>query len=274
MSNIADIPTDIVIAVDNSPSISPLNRSAIAGVQNLVEAIRTHDKLNVTRVGLVSWSDKNNSRIEVPITNNYDRIVTNASSIKFAEGKHPNYQNGLDAALDAFKKAGIAKGRDKKIVIITDADNDSYQKPVNMEYSGYAIFAVVVGDNTDTEPFKMLEALTKDHKGYVVSLNNLSGLRGIFAQMATAGSRIKNVHLAEVLPTYLVLLNSTATEDKGKIRLNGDNADSTTTTIDWDIGDLSECWSTDFREFSAGSCPQMSINLCRFHLLTILTKEG
>ena len=195
LSNIADIPTDIVIAVDNSPSISPLNRSAIAGVQNLVEAIRTHDKLNVTRVGLVSWSDKNNSRIEVPLTNNYDSIVTNASSIKFAEGKHTNYQNGLDTALDAFRKAGIATGRDKKIVIITDADNDSYQKPVNMEYSGYAIFAVVVGDNTDTEPFKMLEALTKDHKGYVVSLNNLSGLGGILAQMATAGSRINECSL-------------------------------------------------------------------------------
>ena len=246
LSNIADIPTDIVIAVDNSPSISLLNRSALAGVKNLVEAIRKHDKLNGTRIGLVSWSDKNNSRIEVPLTNSYDSIITNASSIKFAEGKHTNYQNGLDTALEAFNKAGMASGRDKKIVIITDANNNSYQKPVNMVYSGYAIFAVVVGD-ADPEPFKMLEALTKDHKGYVVSLNNLSGLGGILTKMATAGPRIKDVHLVEVLPNYLVLLNSTATDDKGKVQLNDDGADWTTTTIEWDIGDLSECWSTDFQ---------------------------
>ena len=250
LSNIAAIPTDIVIAVDNSPSMNASKRSAIAGVQKLVEDIRAHDKLNVTRVGLVSWSDKNNSRIEVPLTNNYDRIIATASSIRFAEGDLTNFKIGLNTSLDAFKKAGTIVGRDKKIVIITDVNEDAYQKSVNVMdagYSDYAIFAVVVGDNNETEPSKMLDALSRGHNGYVVSVNDLSGLGGILTRMATAGSRIKNVHLVEVLPNYLVLLNSTTKDDKGQVRLNGDSRDWATTTIDWDIGDLSDCWTTDFQ---------------------------
>jgi hypothetical protein len=251
LKNIGAIPTDIVIAVDNSPSINNLNRSTIAGVQKLVDGIKAHDKLNVTRVGLVSWSDENktNSKIMMPLTSDYRGIISTASQIKFAEGTQTNYPVGLDTALDAFKTAGIISGRDKKIVLITDAiDNGSVEPNIlDVRYSDYAIFAIVVGDQKGSNTSKMLDALTSEHNGYVVSVNDLSELGGVLIKMATAGSRMKNVHLVEVLPNYLVLLNGTATEDKGKVRLNGDSKDWTTTTIAWDIGDLSDCWSTNFQ---------------------------
>lgn len=250
LKDIAAIPTDIVIAVDNSPSINNLNRSAIAGVKNLVEGIREYDKQNVTRVGLVSWSDENHSKIEVPLTNSYDSIIKTVSEIRFAEGKKTDYQNGLDIAFEAFIVEEEIAGREKKIVFITDASDNGYKRPLNLmdaRYSEYTIFAVVVGNKRETEAFKMLDGLTRKHNGYVVSVNNLSELGPILTRMATAGSSIKNVHLVEVLPSYLVLLNGTANDDKGQIHLNGDSRDWTTTTISWDIGDLSSCWSTQFQ---------------------------
>jgi len=250
LKNIAAVPTDIVIAVDNSPSINNLNRSAIEGVQKLAGDIGAYDKQKVTRVGLISWSDKNNSRTEVPLINDSEGIITTASKIKFAEGKQTNYQIGLDTALDAFKNAGIVSGRDKKIVIITDASDNGYQKPANVmdaRYSDYTIFAIVVGDYKTTEAYEMLDSLTRAHHGYVISMKDLSELEGALVKMATSGSPVKNVQLVEVLPNYLVLLNGTARDDQGKVRLNGDSKDWTTTTIVWDIGDLSTCWSTDFQ---------------------------
>lgn len=93
----------------------------------------------------------------------------------------------------------------------------------------------------------MLNDLTRKHKGYVIPLKDLSELGEALVKTATAGSLIKNVHLVEVLPNYLALLNSTTTDDEGRVRLNGDSKDWTTTTITWDVGDLSGCWSTDFQ---------------------------
>jgi len=93
----------------------------------------------------------------------------------------------------------------------------------------------------------MLNDLTRKHGGYVIPINDLSDLGEALVKTATAGARMTNVHLVEVLPNYLVLLNRTATDHSGKVRLNGDSKDWTTTTITWDIGDLSGCWSTDFQ---------------------------
>jgi len=249
IGEIAEIPTDIVIAVDNSPSISNLRNTTIGGVERLSRDIEANDKKHVTRIGLVSWSDEENSGIEVPLIDNYTEVSARASNIKFAEGNYTKYQVGLDTALQAFKDAGIVEGKQKKIVFVTDASDSGYIEPnlADLDLSGYSIFAIVVGDQRDTNASRMLNRLTREHKGYVIPLKDLSELGEALVKTATAGSLIKNAHLVEVLPNYLVLLNSTATDDSGKIRLNGDSKDWTTTTITWDIGDLAECWSTDFQ---------------------------
>ncbi|MHB8118743.1 MAG: SpaA isopeptide-forming pilin-related protein [Methanothrix sp.] len=250
LGDIAAIPTDIVIAVDNSPSINNLSESAIEGVQKLAGDIAANDKKHVTRIGLVSWSDEKNSRIEVPLIDNYTEVAARGAKIKFAEGEYTNYSTGLDTALKAFDDAGIVGGKEKKIVFITDASDSGYIKPANIadtRLSGYTIFAIVVGDMKDTKASRMLNNLAKNHSGYVIQLKDLSALGEALVKTATAGSKMKNVHLVEVLPNYLALLNSTATDDQGKVRLNGDSKDWTTTTITWDIGDLSGCWSTDFQ---------------------------
>jgi len=250
LGDIADIPTDIVIAVDNSPSINNLSESAIEGVQKLAGDIAANDKKHVTRIGLVSWSDEKNSRIEVPLIDNYTEVAARGAKIKFAEGEYTNYSTGLDTALKAFDDAGIVGGKEKKIVFITDASDSGYIKPANIadaRLSGYTIFAIVVGDMKDTKASRMLNNLAKNQNGYVIQLKDLSALGEALVKTATAGSKMKNVHLVEVLPNYLALLNSTTTDDQGKVRLNGDSKDWTTTTITWDIGDLSGCWSTDFQ---------------------------
>jgi hypothetical protein len=249
IGEIAAIPTDIVIAVDNSPSISNLRESAVGGVHKLAEDIAANDKNHVTRIGLISWSDEKNSGIEVPLIDNYTEVAARASEIKFAEGNFTKYEIGLSKSVQAFGEAGIIGGKEKKIVIITDANDSGYARPnlADMDLSGYSIFAIVVGDNKETNASVMLNDLTRKHKGYVIPLNDLSELGEALVKTATAGSLIKNVHLVEVLPNYLALLNSTATDDQGKVRLNGDSKDWTTTTITWDIGDLSGCWSTDFK---------------------------
>ena len=249
IGEIAEIPTDIVIAVDNSPSISNLRSVTIDGVEDLSKDIEANDKKHVTRIGLVSWSDEENSGIEVPLIDNYTEVSARASNIKFAEGNYTKYQVGLDTALQAFKDAGIIEGKEKKIVFVTDASDSGYIEPnlVDLDLSGYSIFAIVVGDHRDTNASRMLNRVTREHNGYVIPLKDLSELGEALVKTATAGSLIKNVHLVEVLPNYLVLLNSSATDDSGKIRLNGDSKDWTTTTITWDIGDLADCWSTDFQ---------------------------
>jgi len=249
IKDIAAIPTDIVIAVDNSPSINKLSQSAIEGVQKLARDIGAYDEKKVTRVGLVSWSDRNNSRTEVDLINDSGSIINTASKIEFANGTQTNYQIGLDTVLNAFKNASIVSGREKKIVIITDASDNGYQKPANImdaRYSDYTFFAIVVGDNKTTDAYKMLDSLTREHNGYVISMKDLSELEGALVKMATSGSPVKNVQLVEVLPNYLVLQNDSARDDQGKVRLNSDSKDWTTTTIVWDIGDLSTCWSTSF----------------------------
>ena len=247
ITEIAAIPTDIVIAVDNSPSISNLRQSAVNGVRKLAQDIAANDKNNVTRIGLVSWSDENNSGIEVPLIDNYTEVASRASEIKFAEGKFTNYEIGLEESVQAFDRN--SEGKEKKIVIITDASDSGYVKPnlAEMDLSGYSIFAIVVGDNNETNASRMLDDLTKKHKGFVIPLHDLSDIGEALVNTATAGSLLKNVQLVEVLPNYLALNNSTARDDKGQVRLNGDSKDWTTTTITWDIGDLSECWSTDFQ---------------------------
>ena len=249
IGEIAAIPTDIVIAVDNSPSISNLRDTAVDGVHKLAQDIAANDKNHVTRIGLVSWSDEENSGIEVPLIDNYTEVAARASKIKFAEGNFTKYEIGLSKSMQAVGEAGIIGGKEKKIVIITDANDSGYARPnlADMDLSGYSIFAIVVGDNKETNASVMLNDLTRKHKGYVIPIKDLSELGEALVKTATAGSLIKNVHLVEVLPNYLALLNSTATDDEGRIRLNGDSKDWTTTTITWDIGDLSGCWNTDFQ---------------------------
>ena len=246
LENIGSTPTDIVIAVDNSPSINGLNDSAIFAAQELVKGIEEKDKLNVTRVGLVSWSDTNNSKIEIALTNKYDTILSAAPNIKFAEGKETDFQEGLDLAQKAFQEApqSTGTGRIKKIVFITDANDNGYHGPTRYPSSDYTIYAIVVGDEKETF-YKMLSNLTTDYHGYLASIENPSDLERVLTQMAAAGPMLKNVRLVETLPNYLILTNNTVT-DNGKIRINGDSKDWTTTTIEWDIGDLFDCWNTRF----------------------------
>ena len=247
LENIGSTPTDIVIAVDNSPSINSLNNSAISAAQELVKGIEEKDKLNITRVGLVSWSDRNNSKIEIALTNKYDTILSAAQNIKFAEGKETDFQEGLDLAQKAFQESSqsASTGRIKKIVFITDANDSGYHGPTRYPTSDYTMYAIVVGDREETF-YKMLSNLTKDYHGYLASIKNPSDLGRVLTQMASAGPMLKNVRLVETLPNYLILTNNTVM-DNGKIRLNGDSKDWTTTTIEWDIGDLFDCWNTDFQ---------------------------
>ncbi|MDQ1283333.1 MAG: hypothetical protein QG666_1125, partial [Euryarchaeota archaeon] len=247
IDEIASIPTDIVIAVDNSPSIINMRKSAVDGVRKLAEDIAANDKSHVTRIGLVSWSDENNSGVEVPLIDNYTEVAGKASKITFAEGKYTKYGIGIDKSTEAFDEDSA--GKEKKIVIITDASDNGYVEPrfTDIDLSGYSIFAIVVGEKNETKALAMLNELTGKHRGYVIPINDLSELGEALVKTATAGSLMKNVHLVEVLPNYLALNNSTAIDDGGRVTLNGDSKDWTTTTITWDIGDLSDCWSTDFR---------------------------
>jgi protocatechuate 3,4-dioxygenase beta subunit len=249
LENIGSTPTDIVIAVDNSPSINSLNNSAISAAQELVKGIEEKDKLNVTRVGLVSWSDINNSKIEIALTNKYDTILSAAPNIKFAEGKETDFQEGLDLAQKAFQEVSksAGTGRTKKVVFITDANDEGYHGPTRYPSSDYTIYAIVVGDKKETNTsYQVLSNLTKNYHGYLASIKNPLDLERVLTQMATAGPMLKNVRLVETLPNYLILKNDTVT-DNGKLRLNGDSKDWTTTTIEWDVGDLVGCWSTDFQ---------------------------
>ncbi len=244
------VPTDIVIAVDNSPSILRLNKSAIQGVQKLAMDIAANDERNVTRIGLVSWSDKDHSSIEMPLINDYASIIDRASNLTFAKGNQTNYQIGMDTAIRSFESSGIIIGRDKKIVIITDASDNGTLMLKDVEdarYSGYTIFAIVVGNKKETNTSRMLDALTQKHQGYVISMKDLSGLEAALVTMVTSGSKMEDVHLVEVLPSYLVLINSTATDDMGAVSMNREGTYWSTTTISWDIGELSSCWTTNFQ---------------------------
>lgn len=255
LERIAAIPTDIVIAVDNSRSLSNLSESAISGVSNLVDGISKNDKQKVTRLGLVSWSDKDFSKTQVPLTDDYNSVASAAKNIIFPEGNYTDYQVAINSALLPFQGIKSDASRTKKIVFITDANDSGYIAPSNMPGRDYTIYAIVVGNNKGIKPYEMLDRLTRDHQGYIRSINNISELQDALIQMATAGSRIKNVHLVETLPNYLILNKGTAEDDSGKIKLNGDSKEWTTTTISWDVGDLSGCWNTTFDAFFCWKLP-------------------
>jgi hypothetical protein len=255
IEQIGAVPTDIVIAVDNSRSLSNLNKSAILGVQTLVDGIVKNDERNVTRLGLVSWSDKGFSKTHVPLTDDYNSVASAARNIVFPEGNHTDYQEAINSSLRAFQGKESDAGRTRKIVIITDASDSGYIAPSMIPGRDYIFYAIVVGNNSGIEPYRMLDNITRDHQGYIRSINNMSELQDALIQMATAGSKIKNVHLVETLPNYLILNNGTAEDDSGKIQLNRDSKEWTTTTISWDVGDLSGCWNTTFQAFFCWKLP-------------------
>ena len=255
IERIAAIPTDIVIAVDNSRSLSNINESAILAVQALVDGISKNDKQKITRLGLVSWSDKGFSKIQVPLTNEYNSVASAAKNIVFPEGNHTDYQEAINSALLAFQGKESDASRTKKIVIITDANDSGYIAPSSMPGPDYTIYAIVVGNNIGVTPYAMLDSLTQNHQGYIRSINNISELQDALIQMVTAGSRIRNVHLVETLPNYLILNNGTAEDDSGKIQINGDSKEWTTTTISWDVGNLTGCWNTTFQAFFCWKLP-------------------
>jgi hypothetical protein len=117
------------------------------------------------------------------------------------------------------------------------------------------IYAIVVGNNQSMKSYETLDKLTRDHRGYIRSINNISELQNASNQMATAGSKVKNVRLVETLPNYLIQNNSSAEDDSGRMKLNGDSEKWTTTTISWDVGYLSECESTRFVAFFCWKLP-------------------
>ena len=255
IERIAAVPTDIVIAVDNSRSLSNINESAILAVQALVNGTSKNDKQKITRLGLVSWSDKGFSKTQVPLTNDYNSVASAAKNIVFPEGNHTDYQEAVNSALLAFQGKESDASRTKKIVIVTDANDSGYIAPSNAPGRDYTIYAIVVGNNIGVVPYEMLDNLTRNHQGYIKSINNISELQNALIQMATSGSKVKNVHLVETLPNYLILNNGTAEDDSGKIQLNGDSKEWTTTTISWDVGDLSGCWNTTFQAFFCWKLP-------------------
>jgi uncharacterized protein (DUF2141 family) len=255
LERIAAIPTDIVIAVDNSRSLTNLSESAISGVSNLVDGISKNDTQKVTRLALVSWNDKNFSKIEVPLTNDYNLVASAAKNIVFPNGNYTDFQEAINTALLPFQEIKSESSRIKKIVFITDANDSGYIAPSSMPGRDYTIYAIVVGNNKGIKPYAMLDKLTRDHQGYIRSINNISELQDAIIQMATARPIIRNVHLVETLPNYLILNNSTAEDDLGRIRLNKDSEEWTTTTISWDVGDLSGCWNTTFEAFFCWRLP-------------------
>jgi uncharacterized protein (DUF2141 family) len=252
---IAAIPTDIVIAVDNSRSLSNIGEAAISGVQALVDGISKNDTQKVTRLGLVSWSDKDFSKTQVPLTSDYNSVASAAKNIIFPEGNNTDYQEAINSALLAFQGKESNVNRTKKIVFITDANDSGYIAPSSLPGRDYMIYAIVVGNNQGIKSYETLDKLTRDHQGYIRSINNISELQNALIKMATAGSKIKNVRLVETLPNYLILNNGTAEDDSGKIQLNGDSKEWTTTTISWDVGDLSGCWNTTFEAFFCWKLP-------------------
>lgn len=254
-AQIAAIPTDIVIAVDNSRSLSNIGEAAISGVETLVDGISKNDMQKVTRLGLVSWSDKGLGKTQAPLTNDYKSVASAAQNIVFPEGNQTDYQEAINSALLAFQGRESNANRTKKIVFITDANDSGYIAPSRLPGRDYMIYAIVVGNNQGIKSYETLDKLTKDHRGYIRSINNISELQNALIQMATAGSKIKNVRLVETLPNYLILNNSSAEDDSGRIKLNGDSEEWTTTTISWDVGDLSECWSTRFEAFFCWKLP-------------------
>jgi hypothetical protein len=257
LDNISSTPTDIIIAVDSSPSITYFNNSVISATQELVKGIAENDKSNVTRVGLVSWSDNNNSKIEIPLSNEYNALLSKTANIRLGGGAETDLQKGLDLSVKALQDSATdaSSARTKKIVFITDASDDSYHGPAKYPGSDYAIYAIVVGDPKKTNSsYRVLSNLTREYKGYLTIVKTPADLKDVLKQMAAAGPRIKDVHLVETLPNYLILNNSTVANN-GKIRYNGDSRDWTTTTITWDVGDLTECWSTGFQAYFCWKLP-------------------
>ncbi len=255
IDKISAVPTDIVIAVDNTISLSNIGEMTISGVRTLVNGTSKYDTEKVTRIGLVSWSDKGYGKIQAPLTNDYDSVALAANKIVFPEGNHTDYQEAINTALRAFEGKESDASRVKKIVFITDANDSGYIAPSSMPGPDYSIYAIIVGNNQGKSSYATLAKLTRDHQGDIRSIDNVSEMQQVLIQMATAGPKIKDVRLVETLPNYLVLDNSSALDDSGRIKINGDNKEWTTTTISWDIGDLSGCWNTSFEAIFCWKLP-------------------
>ena len=173
-----------------------------------MDGISKNDTQKVTRLGLVSWSDKGLGKIQVPLTNDYNSVASATKNIVFPEGNHTDYQEAINSALQAFQGKESNANRTKKIVFITDANDSGFIAPSSMPGRDDTIYAIVVGNNQGITTYDMLAKLTRDHQGDIRSINNASELQNALLEMATAGSKIKNVRLVETLPNYLILNNS------------------------------------------------------------------
>ena len=242
-------PTDLVIAVDSSSSIvnNITNGSVLTrnGINELLTQLEEKDKSKVFRVGIVEWSEKHKSSVLVPLTSNYTYLRAKVDAITFMG--NTSYQEGINAAVNAFSATNSRVNSSQKIVFITDARDDGYESPTNYPGPEYTIHAIVIGESRRTMAYQMLDNLTKQHNGRVSSLGDITALGSELTRIVSGKGELRKINLTETLPNYLVLRNYTVKEG-GHISLNRESNDWSTTTIQWDgIDLLSGCWSTTFQ---------------------------
>jgi len=201
---------------------------------------------------VVSWNEQ--FRIEGLLSSNFNDLAARTASIPFPRiGLYTNYPNSIDGALKVFAESKSREGARKVIVLITDSDRDPTQSISRYPGPGYAVYAIVIGDGKNNATFQMLRELANRQNGSVINATDPKNVGRELERIAikTIPGELKSVNLVDTLPSYLGANIRFSANPADRVIRNNDSLDWRTTRLEWKIGDLKNCWTT---QFSAPFC--------------------
>ncbi|HSO01726.1 MAG TPA: VWA domain-containing protein [Gaiellaceae bacterium] len=183
-----DTPLDLVIAIDDSGSLSPTdyNREKQAAAAFVTGLNMTG---GVRKVGLLKFSDV--GQVILPLSNNKTQVL-NAINSLVQQGGFTNITDAIrDARTMVTTGSGAQAGADKVLLLITDGQNNREEALLDDEYNAFKampgeIFALGFG----TASLAQLNAIASDPDATHVFLTPDSGQ--LTALAATIAETIQN----------------------------------------------------------------------------------
>ncbi len=244
-------PTDLVLAVDTSGSMV---KNGLGPLRTLSRGIKTFVQKNGEtpnlRIGLVSW-DEDIDFILSP-TDNYTKVIEEANNLSANPAEFTSYQQGINGALAAFERSPSSS--EKVIVFITDARGNYRPALKYPEGSDYTVHMIVISQTTEIDEGRLenLTSIVRPTKGTLEIIDDPArietAMKKLMALQLTKRT-LKDVLVTDSLPGYMALHPDNVgnfTVEPTRIDRNG--TDWRTTTMVWDVGDLSsdENWSVSF----------------------------
>jgi hypothetical protein len=244
------MPIDLVLSVNENVSATENGQKTMdmvrKGVADFLVEQKTKSNPN-SRVGMDMWGDTGSGMVH--LNADYMNMSREAKNVNFAlnGATATSVARTLETTDEYF---GDSDPNTKKILVLITDSESPINVPTEKMMANCSVYAVVVGDK-ETETTRLLDRLTSKYNGKLYLANSSYEMRDNLTSIArvTRPALLKNIRLIDTLPSYLEPVDYTGISPNITIE-NIDGRDWHTTTMIWNIGDLSSSersWNTSFK---------------------------